>query len=125
MYYLYFLLNRINYKQFFYFIIPLSSVLLGAIYSLTEGNTFASKEFFVVTLQHLITPYFVGAVGILLFSIQNGINKKQKQTNSFNATNTSLVDILDTEVFNFENYAKGTFFSWIVYVIPLIYYILI
>jgi hypothetical protein len=103
----------------------MSNVLFGSIYSLSLGNTFPAKGFFDVFLLQLIIPYVCGIVGLLWFSIYKAMSKTENQHDSFNSQNKSLLDMLNMEVINFENYSKWTFIAWIIYFIPLIYNIII
>ncbi|MDO1451961.1 hypothetical protein Q0590_37175 [Rhodocytophaga aerolata] len=105
-------------------IIPLSNLLLGAVYSYGLNNRFPTKDFFDVILLQLIIPYISGVIVLLWLSIYKATNDKENRHDKINPKDKSLADMLDMEVVNFENYAKCTFIAWAIYVVPLVYNII-
>src|SRR4051812_8776463 len=112
--YLYFLVNRITYRLFFFRLIPILGIIIGSIYNLLKGYIFPSPEYFTVIIIQIIGPYFIGGGWLLMFSIYRGKISKEKQNQLLKNQSKSLTDNLDMDVFNFKYYSRLTFYAWIV-----------
>ena len=119
--YLYKFINRINYRTFMFYVIPISGIAVGLNYNFDKGNAFPSIVFFGVIIFQVIGPYLIGGVWLLMFSMYRGMIKiEDKNITLKKKKNKDLTDVLNHEVMTYEYYSKFVFYSWLVNLIILI-----
>jgi len=106
------LLNNVNYRAFFLYIIPTSTLLIFLI----KFNQLIQDDILNGTLTmifQILSIYLIGGIWLLIYTGYKVViveNSKPKDLNS----------ILSSEHLNFDNFQRATFFAWIVGILNLI-----
>jgi hypothetical protein len=107
------LINKINFKIFFYFIIPVSNLTLSAIINFTFLDISNGDALYLMVSQ-LIAIYATGAIWIFLYSKirEIFIDKRTKNIETSNVINTLLR--INERYMNLSNYMISVFVAWII-----------
>lgn len=107
------LLNNLNYRTFFFYIIPISTLTIYLI----KFNQILKDDVLGGTMTmifQIISIYLIGGIWLIMYTGYKVIiveNSKQKDLNS----------ILSSEHLNFNNFQRAIFFGWIVGILNLIF----
>ncbi len=110
---LYRLLAKLNYKIFFFWIIPLANAALALVQYLSSKKEFNLMDFIREIFITIVNPYFIGAIWLILYSLWKGSTKTKEQAMPLEkGSRSSLAASIDFEKVNLENYMKTVFFAW-------------
>lgn len=107
------LLNNLNYRAFFFYIIPISTLVIW----LTKFNQSIKDDAINGTLTmvfQILGIYLIGGIWLLMYTGYKVViveNSEQKDLNS----------ILSSEHLNFDNFQRAAFFAWVVGILNLIF----
>ena len=110
------LFNRINFKLFFFLIIPVSLLSIGAYKNFILTSSFSLSESIRLTFSKLIFPYFSAAIWVFLYSIVRG-NLMNKRSQEINPNPLDLIFYHDARYMNFQNYQLFVFVAWLIVLI--------
>lgn len=105
--------NRINFKLFFYFIIPLSLISIGIYKNFILTSKLSLSESIRLTSSELISPYFSAAIWIFLYSVVRG-NFMDQRTKRINQNLLDLFFYHDKRYMNLQNYQIFVFVAWLI-----------
>ncbi|MCG8580062.1 MAG: hypothetical protein MI866_09105 [Bacteroidales bacterium] len=110
MFYLYFLLQKINYKIFFWYIIPISSIILATIYNTVHEIDLTSADAIQRVATVCFSPYIIGIswLGLYIAYKNNGGNSAPSLSPKYR----SITNVLDFEKLSFKNYSRCVFWAW-------------
>ena len=111
------LFNRINFKLFFFLIIPVSLLLIGAYKNFILASSLSLSESIRLTISELIFPYFSAAIWIFLYSVLRG-NLINKRPQGINPNPLNLLFNHDERYMNLQNYQLFVFVAWLIVLIP-------
>ena len=108
------LLIRLNYKTFFFLIIPTVNIVLGLMQYLSYNNGFDPSVLARELITNLLNPYFIGAIWLFMYATWKGSIKNKKQDNSIQKANQDLfMNHIDFETLNMDNYMKTVLYAWV------------
>jgi len=113
--------NRINFKLFFYLIIPVS-IIAFYIFEYSLKQNISTLEFIDILLFNLFITYAMGFVMMILFSLARafyGRNPNPLSIDSINSAirNNLIKNVVESGNISFKNYNKWVFASWILLII--------
>lgn len=107
------LLNNLNYRTFFIYIIPISTLIIY-LFKFRHFLEEDPKNGTLTMIFQILIIYLMGGIWLLMYAGYKemiGGNSGQKHLNS----------ILSSEHLSFANFQRTTFFAWIVGILNLIF----
>jgi hypothetical protein len=106
------LLNTLNYRSFFYFVIP---ILTPIIWTLKHSEIFVDNFLngTAIMILQILGIYFIGGCWLLIYAAYKAVVVG-------NSKKVDLHMITSSEHLNFDNYRKAVFYTWIVAFVNII-----
>jgi hypothetical protein len=114
------ILNRINLKLFFFFVVPASTLLISGYKYLIIPSEIDLNAVVTLTFGELAFPYITAAIWIFLYSTVRG-NLMKNRTDGIKSSGLDFLFLHDDQYMNFQNYQLFVFMAWLISLISQLF----